>query len=79
MQKNVGTWDALMRITLGFTGLAWGISRMIQKPHNMTPLLVALLSGMKVAEGITRFCPMLTVMGATTQDSKTADNREVTS
>ncbi|SMO74466.1 YgaP family membrane protein [Melghirimyces algeriensis] len=67
MQKNVGTWDAIMRITFGLTGLAVGISQMVRKPNRMMSLMIAMLSGMKVAEGITRFCPMLYVMGISTK------------
>lgn len=69
MQKNVGTWDALMRITFGLTGLAWGIARLAQRPFGLMPLMVAGLSGMKVAEGITRFCPMLFAMGISTRNT----------
>jgi hypothetical protein len=69
MQKNVGTWDAIMRITMGTAGLAWSIARMVRRPYRSLPLLVALLSGMKVAEGITRFCPMLYLLGQSTAES----------
>ncbi|MBN2908229.1 DUF2892 domain-containing protein [Polycladomyces sp. WAk] len=69
MQKNVGTWDAIMRITIGTAGLAWSIARMVRRPYRSLPLLVALLSGMKVAEGITRFCPMLYLLGQSTAES----------
>ncbi|PTX50645.1 Protein of unknown function (DUF2892) [Melghirimyces profundicolus] len=68
MQKNVGTWDAIMRITVGLTGLAWSTSRMVRRPHSLMPLMTAMLSGMKTAEGITRFCPMLYVMGISTRE-----------
>jgi len=55
MQKNVGTVDAIMRITCGLAVLAWCASR----PKKEFPCLIALLSAMKVAEGITRYCPIL--------------------
>jgi glutamine synthetase len=57
--------DAMMRITLGLTGVAWGTSRMIRHPHSSTPLLVTIASAMKVAEGVTRFCPMLALFNTT--------------
>lgn len=69
MKKNVGTWDAIIRITLGMAGLAWSTARMVRWPYRGLPLLVALLSGMKVAEGITRFCPMLYLLGQSTAES----------
>jgi hypothetical protein len=59
MKKNVNTIDALMRITLGLTGVAWGTAQMIRQPYRVTPLVVTMASAMKVAEGITRYCPML--------------------
>lgn len=61
MRKNVGTWDALFRITLGLAGLAWSISRMARLPYRSSGFtrFILWMSAMKVAEGITRFCPML--------------------
>ncbi len=59
MQKNVGTVDALLRITFGLTGLAYCAAR----SRNRFPLCMAIISAMKVAEGITRFCPMLAIFG----------------
>lgn len=85
MRKNVGTYDALMRITCGLTGLAWGISRLVRRPNSSLPLFITMASAMKVAEGITRFCPMLYLLGKTSLDkdepivgrmSKRDDDRE---
>ena len=70
MKKNVGTWDAIMRITIGLAGLAWSTARMVRHPYRGFPLLGAMLSGMKVAEGITRFCPMLHLLGTRTNHSE---------
>jgi hypothetical protein len=65
MRKNVGTVDATLRITLGLLGLAYGIGKMSRKPHR-TPWFLMTMSAMKVAEGITRFCPMLYAFGTNT-------------
>jgi len=81
MRKNVGTWDAIMRITIGLVGLAWSSARMARHPYRGFPVLVAILSGMKVAEGITRFCPMLHLLGTRTNHSDqhgSADEAEKT-
>ncbi|CAJ1004206.1 YgaP family membrane protein [Brevibacillus aydinogluensis] len=67
MQKNVGTVDALIRITVGLLGLAYGVGRMSRRPYR-TPWLLMALSAMKVAEGVTRFCPMLYAMGVNSCD-----------
>lgn len=63
VEKNVGTIDALVRITLGLTGLAWSTAKMVRRRGGTGAGLIALLSAMKVAEGTTRFCPMLAYFG----------------
>jgi len=60
MKKNVGNLDAYMRITGGLTLFGYGILR-----NSKSSIM---LGSMKVAEGITRFCPMLYLMGASTND-----------
>lgn len=55
MQKNIGTIDAILRITCGLAMLAWCASR----SRREFPCFIAIVSAMKVAEGITRFCPIL--------------------
>ncbi|MCS1352002.1 DUF2892 domain-containing protein [Mechercharimyces sp. CAU 1602] len=70
MQKNIGHLDAIIRISVGAAGLAWSTSRMVLRPHHFAPLLLALLSGMKIAEGIVRVCPMLSMMGKSTLGSE---------
>ncbi|MEK3741739.1 DUF2892 domain-containing protein [Brevibacillus sp. FSL K6-0770] len=65
MQKNVGTTDAIIRMTGGLLGLAYGIGKMSRRPHNAPWLLMA-FSAMKVAEGATRFCPMYKALGINT-------------
>lgn len=66
MRKNVGTLDASIRITVGLVGLAFAVGRMSRRPYR-TPWMLMFLSAMKVAEGITRFCPMLYSMGLSTR------------
>lgn len=63
IQKNVDTLDALLRITMGLTGVAWGTAEMIKRRNRTMPLLMTMCSAMKVAEGITRYCPVLDLMG----------------
>lgn len=60
MKKNVGDLDAYVRITGGLTMFGIGISK------KSTPLIA--LGAMKVAEGVTRFCPMLHLMGMSTNN-----------
>jgi len=83
MRKNVGTIDATIRITMGLLGLAYGIGRMAQRPSR-TPWLLMAMSAMKVAEGATRYCPMLGALGISTrkgmdiQPSREADTKQQT-
>ncbi|OUQ90004.1 hypothetical protein B5G50_02260 [Brevibacillus brevis] len=66
MHKNVGRTDAMIRITGGLLGLAYGIGKMSRRPSK-TPWLLMAFSAMKVAEGATRFCPMYAAMGINTK------------
>lgn len=58
-KPNISLVDALIRITCGFTFLAWSTAKLSKKPHNQSYLLIALLAGMKIAEGIVRYCPIV--------------------
>ncbi|MEJ8547668.1 YgaP family membrane protein [Brevibacillus borstelensis] len=69
MRRNVGTVDAMIRITAGLVGLAYGVGKMSRRPHR-TPWLLMTMSAMKVAEGATRFCPMLYAMDTDTVTKK---------
>ncbi|MCT4564240.1 MAG: DUF2892 domain-containing protein [Maledivibacter sp.] len=60
MKKNVGDLDAFLRITAGLSMLGMGIKR------NSNSFI--LLGSMKVAEGITRFCPLFHLMGISTKE-----------
>lgn len=73
MHKNVGTTDALIRITGGLLGLAYGIGRMSRRPYN-APWLLMTFSAMKVAEGVTRNCLMYRALGINTRSEKGMQN-----
>ncbi|RKD21084.1 hypothetical protein BEP19_15515 [Ammoniphilus oxalaticus] len=70
MKRNVGTIDAIFRITIGLFGLAWAVSRTVSNPRRKFPKMIAFFSAVKAAEGATRFCPGLALFGLSTQDSK---------
>lgn len=63
MIKNIGTMEALIRITCGLTGLSWSTAKMANRSNCRYSLCVAMMSAMKVAEGITRYCPLKEAMG----------------
>lgn len=58
IRSNIGLVNAFIRLTCGFTMLAWGTAKLVKRPYSNSPLIVAMLGAMKVAEGITRFCPL---------------------
>lgn len=72
MQTNVGTLDATCRISLGLFSLGWSISRMTRYPHRGTYIMVGMMSSMAVAQGITRYCPMLDMLGISTVERESA-------
>jgi hypothetical protein len=58
IKPNIGIVNALLRITCGLTILAWSTAKLSKKPWRESYLIMAFLGGMKVAEGIVRFCPI---------------------
>ncbi|HHW38659.1 MAG TPA: DUF2892 domain-containing protein [Bacillales bacterium] len=58
VKPNIGTINALIRMTFGFAMLAWATAKMVKKPWRDFYFWVAIMSAMKVAEGITKFCPL---------------------
>jgi hypothetical protein len=66
MKKNVGMYDAFIRITCGLMGLSYSTARMARYPYRTFPFVIAMLSAIKVAEGVTRFCPLLAMLNINT-------------
>lgn len=60
MKKNIGDVDSYIRLTGGLTLLGIGITK-------KSNLMIA-FGAMKVAEGITKFCPALYLLGLSTRD-----------
>lgn len=56
---NIGLLSSFVRLTAGFTMLAWGTSKLVKRPFSNSPVIAIVLGAMKVAEGITRFCPLV--------------------
>ncbi|GAE29493.1 YgaP family membrane protein [Halalkalibacter hemicellulosilyticus] len=59
MKPNISLIDSLCRITAGLTILAWSTAQLTKRQSSSAPILIAMLGSMKVAEGITRFCPLV--------------------
>ncbi|BCB02206.1 YgaP family membrane protein [Bacillus sp. KH172YL63] len=56
--SNIGIINALIRITIGFTILAWSTSKLTRRPWRDSYLVMAVIGAMKVGEGILRYCPI---------------------
>lgn len=59
-RKNIGDIDATFRLSGGFTLLSIGIVR--------KSTLMIISGSMMIAEGITRFCPLLYILGLSTNN-----------
>lgn len=58
VSSNIGIINALIRITVGFTILAWSTSKLARRPWRDSYLVMAVIGAMKVGEGILRYCPI---------------------
>lgn len=58
-RPNISLINSLIRITIGLTILSWSTAKLVKYPWRDSYLMMALLGGMKVAEGIVRFCPLV--------------------
>lgn len=58
IRPNIGIINSLIRITIGFTVLSWSTAKLVKHPWRDSYIFMAMLAGMKIAEGILRFCPI---------------------
>ena len=58
MKQNIGTVNAMVRIAGGLTLLAWSIAKMAKEKPTGAQLFVSMMGAQKVAEGMTRYCPV---------------------
>ncbi|WP_411954830.1 DUF2892 domain-containing protein [Alkalibacillus sp. S2W] len=57
-KQNIGTINALVRITLGLFFISYGTIKATKRPWHQRYYLLILAAAMKVAEGIVRYCPV---------------------
>lgn len=74
-QQNISIINALLRIICGFTFLSWSIAKMAKKPWKESYLIISMLAGMKIGEGILRYCPVVDLMNNYKNESE--ENEEV--
>lgn len=63
MKQNIGTVDAMLRITGGLTLLAWSIGKMASEKTSGSQVLVSIIGAQKVAEGVLYYCPIFDALG----------------
>ncbi len=61
-RPNISIVNSLVRIICGFTLLSWSIAKMSRKPWKESYLIISMLAGMKIGEGILRYCPVVDLM-----------------
>lgn len=59
MKQNIGTINALIRITLGLVLFGCSATKLVRKPWCTWSNILLWIGAMKVAEGIVRFCPIV--------------------
>lgn len=67
IKRNVGTLDSYIRIAAGVTMVACGTSRAARSPGPLSDVLIV-FGGLKIAEGITKFDPLWSLLGISTLD-----------
>ena len=58
MKKNIGLINAMIRIMCGLMLIGKSTANLARKPHCLFSMSILMLGAMKVASGITRFCPL---------------------
>lgn len=62
MKQNINTLNAIMRMTAGLTVLVWATAQLARRPFQQSILIIAMMGAMKVAEGVTRYCPLTAII-----------------
>jgi hypothetical protein len=75
-QQNIGIVNALIRITCGFTVLAWTTAKLVKKPWRESYILLAMLAAMKIGEGFLRYCPLTALYEKSMSMNNSEDSSE---
>lgn len=63
IKHNIGTVDAMIRIAGGLTLLSYCTAKMAREDTSAKHLFLATMGAQKVAEGVTRYCPLTEAFG----------------
>jgi hypothetical protein len=76
VKQNINIVNALIRITLGLTVVAWSTAKIVKRPWRDSYLILTMLGAMKVAEGILRFCPLTLLYDRYAQNENSQNHAE---
>jgi hypothetical protein len=76
VKQNINIVNALIRITLGLTVVAWSTAKIVKRPWRDSYLILTMLGAMKVAEGILRFCPLTLLYERYAQNEKNQNSSD---
>ncbi len=76
VRPNIGIINAMVRITLGLTVVAYSTARMVRQPWRQSSMMYAMIGAMKVAEGIVRYCPVTAMVQQQADQKKEKDDEE---
>ncbi|MFP7494434.1 DUF2892 domain-containing protein [Terribacillus saccharophilus] len=62
MKPNMGIIQALIRIAAGISMVGYATAALVTKPKQFTAHLTLLAGAIKIAEGIVRYCPSMTLI-----------------
>ncbi|WP_102706591.1 YgaP family membrane protein [Terribacillus saccharophilus] len=62
MKPNIGIIQAMIRIAAGVSMVGYATSALVTKPKQLTAHLTLLAGAIKIAEGIVRYCPSMTLI-----------------
>jgi len=60
--QNISTRNALARLSLGLSMLAYGTAKLSRNPHCSKGRMLIAFGAMKAAEGTVKFCPLKALM-----------------
>lgn len=76
MKSNISLVNALIRIACGLTVISWSTARLTRRPYHNSYLFMTMMGALKVAEGITRFCPLTLLMQNYIDDDLDSQNEK---
>ena len=74
MKHNIGTINSMVRIAGGLTVLSCCTAKMAREKPSGTDMFMTVMAAQKVAEGITRYCPVTAAFGLEKSEHTSGDS-----